>query len=197
MLAMNRALFSSREVLFYCDPGVSISPLADLPSSLKIERARSEAELSQPDLEEIVNCWNPKLASRAIKTRFGQGASLWMIKSEGAVAGFGWTLQGCTIEPHYYRLGPDDVHLFDFFVFPQFRGQGLNPLLVNNILRHLAAEGVGRAFIEAAEWNLAQLSSLKKTPFHRLSRARKLTIFRHTMVWWDESKPLSNSTEGP
>ena len=98
--------------------------------------------------------------------------------------------KGRTVEPHYFRLGPDDVHLFDFHVFPQYRGQGVNPLLVSYILRSLAAEGQGRAFIEAAEWNQAQLASLRRTPFRRLGSARKFTLFRYTMVCWDENKAV-------
>jgi len=183
-LVVRRALFSGRQVLFYCDLSGPGSWPADLPSTLKVERKNSEAELSQPDLQEIVNFWNPKLSRRAIQERFGRGASLWIIKSEGTVAGFGWTLQGHTIEPHYFLLGRDDVHLFDFFVFPHCRGRGMNPLLVSQILSAYATDCRGRAFIEAAEWNQAQLSSLRKTPFRRLGLASKFTIFRHTLVCW-------------
>ena len=42
-----------------------------------------------------------------------------------------------------------------------------------------------RAFIEAAEWNQAQLSSLARTPFRRLGWARKVTILGRTVsIWW-------------
>jgi GNAT superfamily N-acetyltransferase len=88
------------------------------------------------------------------------------------------------MEPHYFPLGAHDVHLFDFHVFPRYRGRGMNPLLVRHILRRLAADGLGRAFIEAAEWNRAQLSSLGKTPFRRFGRARKWTVLRRTVVCW-------------
>ncbi len=33
-----------------------------------------------------------------------KGALLWLIKSEDGLAGYGWTLQGRTIEPHYFPL---------------------------------------------------------------------------------------------
>jgi ribosomal protein S18 acetylase RimI-like enzyme len=171
-------------VLFYCDLPGQASLRTDSPSSLDVEQKRSEAELSPQDLQEMTSFWNPKLARRLMKERFGLGASLWMIKSEGHLAGYGWSLQGRTVEPHYFPLGQDDVHLFDFHVFPQFRGRGMNPFLVNHILQSLATEKAGRAFIEAAEWNQPQLSSLTKTPFHRLGMAGKWTILGRTMVRW-------------
>jgi hypothetical protein len=195
-VAFNRALFSNRMVLFYSDLSRQGSWPADLPISVKVERKRSESDLDSQDLQEIMNFWNPKLASRQINERFGRGASMWLIKSEDRLAGYGWTLQGCTIEPHYFHFGKDDVHLFDFLVFPKYRGQGLNPLLVTHILRNLATESRGRAFIEAAEWNHAQLSSLRKTPFHRIGQARKLTILRRTIVCWDENKTAEQEQKG-
>jgi ribosomal protein S18 acetylase RimI-like enzyme len=193
--AVSRTLFSNRMVLFYCDLSGRSPVSTDLSSSLKVERKRNETEVNPLDLEEMINVWNSRLARCRIRERFGEGASLWMIKSEGGLAGYGWTMQGHTVEPHYFRLGPDDVHLFDFYVFPQYRGQGINPLLVTEILRQLAAECIGRAFIEAAEWNHAQLTSLRKTPFQRLGRASKFTIFRRTMICWDESETAKQEQE--
>jgi len=185
-VAAMRALFSGQSVLFYCDLARLITPVPALPSFLKVERKRSSAELRPEDLEALTSFWNPKLANRNLKERFGKDSSLWLIKSFDRLAGYGWTLQGRTIEPHYFPLGYDDVHFFDFHVFPQFRGRGINPLLVTYILQSLAAEGASRALIEAAEWNQAQLSSLSKTQFRRLGRARKVTVFGRTIVSWSE-----------
>jgi len=196
-VAVKRSLFSSRSVLFYCDLARLTAPPRDLPTFLKVEQKKGSAELSPEDLQEMTSVWNPKLVEQNMKDRFDLGASLWMIKSHDKLAGYGWTLQGRTVEPHYFSLGRDDFHLFDFHVFPQYRGQGMNPFLVTHILRSLAAEGPGRAFIEAAEWNQGQLSSLTKTPFRRLGRARKLTIFDRTIVCWAENETKHQSTKVP
>jgi ribosomal protein S18 acetylase RimI-like enzyme len=110
------------------------------------------------------------------------------MKSGGKLPGYGWTLQGGTIEPHYFPLAQDDVHLFDFHVFPQYRGQGINPFLVTHILHSMTGECGGRAFIEAAEWNEAQLSSLRKTPFRCMGWAKKSTIFHRTIVCWAQTE---------
>ncbi len=186
-LAVRRTLFSSRMAVFYCDLAGQATLPAILPDSLKVERKRSPAELSPVDLQEMTSFWNPKQTRRNIAERFEKGASVWIIKSEDKLAGYGWTLQGRTIEPHYFPFGLQDVHLFDFHIFSPYRGQGLNPLLVTHMLRSLAGECGGHAFIEAAMWNEAQLSSLQKTPFRRLGWARKLTIGGRTLVFW--SKP--------
>ena len=183
-LAVKRAVFANRMVVFYCDLAGQLTSAVVLPSSLTMDRLRSEAELRGPDLLAMTRFWNPKQAHRNIRERFELGASLWLIKSEDQLAGYGWSLQGRTVEPYYFPLGKDDIHLFDFHVFPQYRGRGINPLLVTQILHNLAANCGGRAFIEAAEWNEAQLSSLRRTPFRQLGLARPFSIFGRAFVSW-------------
>jgi ribosomal protein S18 acetylase RimI-like enzyme len=175
-------------VLFYCDLTRQTEASANIQNSPNVERLRSYTQLIPQDLQDMISFWNPEQANRNIRERFDSGASVWLIKSAGKLAGFGWTLQGDTIEPHYFPLAQDDVHLFDFHVFPQYRGQGLNPFLVNYILHSLASESSGRAFIEAAEWNQAQLSSLSKTPFRRLGLARKSKILHRIIVCWAKNE---------
>jgi GNAT superfamily N-acetyltransferase len=197
-LAARRALFSGHMVLFYCDLADQISRPLDLLGTMRVERLGNYVEVSPRDLQQMTSFWNPKQAHRNIKERFAKGATLWVIKCENNLAGYGWTLQGRTIEQHYFPLGQDDVHLFDFHVFPEYRGRGINPLLVTHILRNLASKCGGRAFIEAAEWNQAQLTSLQKTPFRHLGLARSFTIFSHTFVCWARKgipEQLQKSTE--
>ena len=62
---------------------------------------------------------------------------------------------------------------------------------MTHIFRALAAEGAARAFAEAGEWNQASLSSLTMARFRRLGYVRNLTLFRRTIVWWDESETLN------
>jgi hypothetical protein len=189
-LAGQRTLFSSRSVLFYCDLSTLKPPTEDLPSLLKVERHASQTEISPADLQEITSFWNPDQARRNLKERFELGASLWLIKSQDHLAGYGWTLQGRTVEPHYFPLAADDVQFLDFHVFPKYRGRAMDWFLMTHILHRLAAEGRARAFGEAAEWNKASLSSFAMTPFRRLGWARKVTILQHTMVYWGADEPV-------
>jgi ribosomal protein S18 acetylase RimI-like enzyme len=189
-LAAKRSLFSSRMALFYCDLSVLTSSMTDLPSSLKVERKRNAAEISQQDLQQITSLWNPKLAQRNMQERFGLGASLWLIRFEDQLAGYGWTLQGRTVEPHYFPLGERDVQFLDFHVFSKFRGRAIDWVLMTHILHRLAAEGAARAFGEAAEWNQASLSSFAMNSFRRLGSARKFTIFGRTIVYYSADEPV-------
>jgi hypothetical protein len=189
-LAMRRLVSSNRAVVFYWDLSGQTLPPADFPSSLKVERLRTYAELSPQDLDQLVHIWNPKLAHHRIKERFDQGASLWLIKFRDRLAGYGWTLQGRAIAPYYFPLAEDDVQFFDFHVFSKYRGRAIDWCLMTHILQSVAAGGAARAFAEAGEWNQASLASIGMTSFRRLGWARKLTVFGHTIVWWGENETI-------
>ena len=172
--------------VFICDFPLAGTPalITEWPNHLKVERIQSPEETDERDLRLILNFWNPSLAHQDLAERFKAGATLWLIRSEGQLAGYGWTLTGHTMRPYYVPLGANDVHLFDYLVFPEFRGRRINPALVNHILAQLSREGRSRAFIEVAEWNQAELKSLGKTPFRALGLARKKSLFGRTIVDW-------------
>ncbi len=183
-LALRRTLFSGRMVIFYRDLSLHSTTAPDIPASLSVQRVQAEAEMSPQDHLEINSVWNPKLAEQIMKLRFKLGASLWLIRSEGVLAGYGWTLPGRTVEPHYFPLGKDDVQLLDFHVFPKFRGRALDWVLMTYLLHALASEGKTRAYGEAAEWNKASIASFGMNRFRRLGSARKITLYGRTIVWW-------------
>lgn len=195
-LAGKRALFAGRMAVYYCDLDERILPQVNVPNTLRVLRLQALSELSTEHLQAMTSFWNPKLANQNIRERFEKGASLWLAECEEQLAGYGWTIQGQTIEPYYFPLGPDDVHLFDFHVFPHYRGRGVNPYLIALILDHLTAGRGGRAFIEARAWNDAQLMSLRKTPFRRLGLARSFTIFDRTFVSWMKNDAIVQLHQG-
>lgn len=202
ILLFVRRLFSfPRMFLFYRDLTSWDSALitTNCSDDLRVERQINADQIDSRDLQQIVNFWNPGIYRQHVAERFERGASLWTIRSAGRLAGYGWTITGCTVEPHYFPIGPNDVHLFDFLIFPKYRGRRLNPLLVIHILDQMATEGRSRAYIEAAEWNRAQLTSLSKTGFRLFGTARKARFFGRTFVQWGnpEIQPVTETQSCP
>lgn len=188
VLACKRVRSGNRYVLYGCDLATYKPAAPDDLNCAKVERKETEHELEEHDLSKIANTWNPAIARRRVAERFERGASLWLFKLDGKLAAYGWTLVGQAIEPHFFPLGPNDAHLFDYFVFPEYRGRRINPALVNHVLGMLAAEMRHRAFIEVAEWNTPQLSSLGRTPFQPIGRAWKISVFGKTLVIWERMR---------
>ena len=183
---LRRSLSANRMVLFYFDFADyhRLPSLESLPGHLVVERKECAEDMDEQSKRKIINFWNADLCQRNLSERFREGASLWLIRSGGKVAGYGWTMTGHTIAPHFCPLGANDVHFFDFLVFPEFLGQQINPSLVNHMLAQFAAEGRTRAYIEVAEWNQQQLSSLRRTHFRLFGVARKASVLGRTFVEW-------------
>jgi hypothetical protein len=180
-------------VVLYCDLYERRLPQINVPTALRVERLRALNELSEEHLQAMTSFWNPKLANRNIRERFEKGASLWLVEWENHLAGYGWTLQGKTIASYYFPLGPDDVQLFDFYVFPRFRGRALHWLLTSYILHTLAAEGMSRAFADTGEWNQAQRASFTMTPFRPLGFVRTYKILGQVFNCWVASEPADST----
>jgi hypothetical protein len=178
----------NHHVVFYCDLSRQATTPAKLPSSLKVARLTSYAELGSQDLEAIIAFGDSKQAHRNIRDRFEQGASLWLVWSGDMLAAYSWTVRGRAIEPYYFPLAPDDVRLFDFFTFPKFRGRAILWFLLTHILHSLKEEGAARVFGAVAEWNQASLSLYKLTPFRSLGVARMYKVLGHTFIRWVEGQ---------
>jgi ribosomal protein S18 acetylase RimI-like enzyme len=151
---------------------------------VSIERVDDISGLSPEHRARLVESWNPSARATQFAERFTVGSELWLAKVEGELAGFGWAIQGRTIESYFFPLQAGDVHLYDFYVFPEYRGRGVNISLLTEILASLSEKLAGRAFIECAAWNTAQIRSLRKTPFHTYAAATKLSILGKSLVFW-------------
>lgn len=187
LLEFKRLPKCGKMVLFLCDLGrIGENIGLKVPRYHLIVHVTSSSQLGSGDRGRLLDSGNPSLINRLMEERFAKGASLWLYKVQDHVAGFGWTLVGHTMEPHFFPLNPEDVHFFDFFVFSEHRGKGINPVMVNSILKRMACVNKGRAYIECAEWNQPQLASLRRTPFISFAVATKHTRFGRTTVSWME-----------
>jgi len=180
--------------LFYCDLARDI-PEPLLQTASRLVRVSSVSFLTEADHQRMLESGYPPAIEADMAKRFARGTTLWILQLNGRIGGYGWTLTGGTMETHFHPLGATDVHLFDFYVFPEFRGRRLNPTLVGCILRELSATQRGRAFIECAVWNEPQLRSLARTPFQRFGTAAKYSFPGRTIVCWRAAE--SNSINHP
>jgi ribosomal protein S18 acetylase RimI-like enzyme len=137
----------------------------------------------------MTSVWHPELSGQRIRERFEKGASLWLLESEGQLACYSWTIKGRAIDGYYFPLGSDDVQLFDFYVFPKFRGRAVLWILLAEILQALRAEGAARVFGDVAEWNQPSLSFYKMTPFRLLGMVRTYRILGQVIIRWSSSEP--------
>lgn len=180
LTAIQRTRHLGRMCLYDCCLPVA-QPVTD--AGITVERVVNGA-VSEEDWARLLNSWDPVGMARQMADRFAAGSVLWLAKADGVLAGYGWTLQGHTIEPYFFPLQQEDIHFYDFFVYPEFRGRGINVALVNRILSALHDGTARRALIECAAWNSSQLRSLGKMDFRLYSVASKWVFCGRTLVIW-------------
>jgi GNAT superfamily N-acetyltransferase len=185
---IGRLFFPKSDVLFFVDlPGLQNEQFV-LPDEFSIDCIKSQAEISKQDLDVLFENIGEKIFIHQIEERFDEGALLWLVKVNGILAGHIWSIQAKTIQPHFLPLTDKDVHLFDDFIFEEFRGRGVNPVLIDYMLGQLKKENMTRTFIETNLTNESEIRSLAKTSFKRFGLARKYHAFGRCFVVWSKLK---------
>jgi ribosomal protein S18 acetylase RimI-like enzyme len=183
--AVRRRLFVNREVLFYMDlvdwsPGIEIGRCP-----YTVHRITCESEFPETWLSRILEHLPPEVYVDYMKKRFAKGASIWCLRKEEDLIGFLWVFIGGTMMPHYFPLVASDVHIFDGFILPQFRGQDINALMMTLVMEQMKQMGLQRAYVETMEWNIPARRALEKMQFRSLGLARQRFRKGKTIVtWW-------------
>jgi len=171
-----------RNVVFYVDLN-TIEKTNNIEHNI-IEERRREGDLSEMDMNRLICLRGDQVIKKTIKKRFSEGVVLWLLKQNGTIASFCWTSIGMTPQKFPLPLGMDDVHYFDVETFPEFRGKGLAPLLINKSLERFKDQGLSRAYIDVKIWNKASLSFVGRTLFKEFRTMRILKIFGKNIVIW-------------
>ena len=157
-----------------------------VPEGIVIVCRKKESEISEPEYEALLANGGKSIVAKQIKERFSKGAQIWLMKQEGYLVGFVWSIGEKPVKPYFFPLTASDVHLFDNEIFSDYRGKGSNPILIDYVLRELQKKGFLRAYIETAAWNKTEVQSLTKTAFQRLAVARRFSFFGKQIAVWSE-----------
>jgi len=183
-----RILFKNQAILHYVEMNEVDDSVLNLPNNVVIESRRSYSETLQPDMQKMSNYWHESKTISTTKERFKGGAILWIVKVNGDIAAFVWSIRGKVIHPWFFPLTPHDAYIFDAETFEEYRGHGLYPLLMNYILGKLKLDGVSRVVAEPYEWNTTSIRALEKTHFRKFGKARKFHLFRRNITIWSNTE---------
>ncbi len=191
--------YGRKNILFYADLKSRGIKEIVLPKGVSIECCECKEDVSQQDWEIFCRHFRENYLQSTMKERFGKGALLWLLKVKGTLAGYIWTIRGTTINPYVRLLMPDEVNFFDNMVFENFRGRGINPVLVNYVLSEMQKQNCIRAFIETRTTNIAEIRSLAKTDFRKYGLARSHLSWKHShlSVGWEILSATVDFSENP
>ena len=176
-----------RFVLYYVDLPISSTDKRTFPSNVQVLPKYNMEEINTDEMNVLASYRGIDVIKYHAKKRFDKGAILWLAKIDGKTAGMIWSLRGRTMEPYYFFLTDNDVHLFDNEIFKDYRGGGINTVLIERVLLELKNMGAIRAFISTNLRNKAEQRSLGKTSFKKFALARKFHILNRDISIWSKT----------
>jgi hypothetical protein len=106
----------------------------------------------------------------------GRGWRLWMGTRDKQLAVYAWTRSGKECQDFFFPTGSNSVLVWYTETSAGQRGLGLQPLILDHIVRILDCEGIECAYIACAKYNYASRLGIEKANFrligHGLMRAR-------------------------
>ena len=189
-----RALLQNQDVMFYLDCSELSSNRYHSENSFKVERYEKIEDIPQKYLDRFYRLkGGDKMIQPFFEKFFNWEAVFWLALLNDEVVGYHWSInEGFEGFYDLPMTGKDSV-LVASEVFPEYRGQGINPRMINHIAHELKKEGITRLFIGSKVWNKAQLRSIAKTNFHELGTTRTLRIFGRFITVWQRKELKRNS----
>ena len=181
-------LFQAPEVIYAVDLPQLTAPRHELPDSWSLAERKAQAEMTAAEIDALYEQLGQLEMNAHMKERFGKGASLWLLGIDGSAVGMVWSESAPTLWPHCMALGPHDLHLFDNVVFEAFRGQGINPVLIETVLQELKRQGFSRLYIETNWRNIPERRSIRKTSFQPLGVASVQRRGGKIIAAWDTTR---------
>ncbi|HRU07573.1 MAG TPA: GNAT family N-acetyltransferase, partial [Candidatus Brocadiia bacterium] len=125
--------------------------------------------ISADDLLEVAACrqmTDPQMGVRHMARRFDQRCICVGLQRGQRLAGYAWASAGTNIREDQDRytmsLGPSGAYIFDTFLSPADRGQGLYEHLIRALQTRLRGQGVKRFFVTVDASNVRSLKAHAK-----------------------------------
>ena len=193
-----RITLKNRQVFSYVDLEAMGQAIVPLISELELAEYAGEKDISQKDMERLIELIGKENTKYRIKNGFSRKAVLWCLKLDGIIVSTCWSIASNPIQRLPLPLMKRDVHIFDVETYPEHKGQGLAPMLINAVLERLGQYGFSRAYIATEVWNKAFLSCLRKTYFQEIGVARTFYVLgRDVAIWRSTGKPSVQNESVP
>jgi GNAT superfamily N-acetyltransferase len=132
-----------------------------------------------------------------IRRRFQTGRRCHCLRAAGHIVAYGWATRGAEwvgeLEREF-RLGDDEVYIWDCATLPAWRGQRCYTVLLNQMLRQFHQEGAARIWIGASRQNRPSIQGIMRAGFQHIvdviyRRAGLMTLLRFV------ESPFANRTQ--
>ena len=120
---------------------------------------------------------------------FARGCELWLGWIEGEIAGICWSRGRKNRTDWFVPLQEDDATLVSAFVFPQYRGRGIYPTMMETIVRTLMDhDQVSNVYADCKSWNAPSIRGLQKAGFSLIGNAVRMVLCGRVWIFRNRGK---------
>jgi ribosomal protein S18 acetylase RimI-like enzyme len=165
---IRRRLVGDDSLVYRRDSSIQVDPVA----GLRVDRYDDWEQIDPATVESITSAAGIS-ATKRLETHSDDGNLLWVACLDERVAGYLLTVRGSQLDRWHVRIADDDLVVYSVVVFPEFRGRGIAPALVERVI---AAEVIAgqHAFIDTKAWNTPAIRFIVKAGFQRVSSSSPL-----------------------
>lgn len=184
-----RKLFKNRKIIFFISCNEIDEKKLQLREDISVKNFAKAEDIPQEDLICLyTNKGGKILVMDYLKKNFQKGGTVWLAYLNGEVVGWRWTCVNGYNGFYFFPSTPKDVVFFDGEIFPQYRGKGISPTMLQYMFVALKKAGIERIYGDVLEWNNANIRSLPKTGLKMIGIARELNICGGKYIIWYKKK---------
>jgi ribosomal protein S18 acetylase RimI-like enzyme len=127
----------------------------------------------EPEMVEAITSSAGISATQKLETHSDEGNLLWVASLDQRVAGYLLTVRGSQLDRWHVQIADHDLVVYSVVVFPEFRGRGIAPALVERVIAAEMQAGQ-HAFIDTNAWNTSAIRFILKAGFRRVSSSPPL-----------------------
>ena len=180
-----RNLFQSAEYIFVILCNDLVENTEGNLQDLEVKLYLAIEDLPEKDLE----IWSmhkegmqPVLAF--LEKFFSRGAVLRIFYKQGAMVGYMWSAKKGLNGFHFFPLLDNEAVLYAAEVFPEFRGKGVWPIMIDLTAQGLGREGIERVYLGCKVWNHSSYRGITKTSAIELGRVSEIRMRGRAIVVW-------------
>lgn len=135
------------------------------------------SEMPNQDINQVHQLLGEKKAEQLLRM-FQQGSVLWLIKKDGEVIGYWWSIRGERLQQWYIPLSEDDVVFYSAMIMHEWRGYSISPAVLIQIIRERMPEE-SAIYLDVETWNESAIKAWLKAGFIQIGRYPTLGSVNH------------------
>ena len=131
------------------------------------------------------------ISMETVLKRLSESEECYLARQQNQVLSYCWfSTQAVYVKEigKYFQIRKGEIYLYDAATRKDWRGHGLYPLLLTEILRMVARRNLRKVYIFTDSMNIASQKGIKKAGFRHFQTITSINLFGQYLLWHGKIK---------